>query len=213
MKKHCSLTVRKTTVTNRGKTFAVIEPLKPLDYLFVVSGSVDQPGLFGYPSALRKLSLLVSLSARHPEAVLHVPIRPCKPTYLAHLPDSSLHLALCHHTLQLRHSDWKDIRNRLGNWQKSTLRYTDPSIEVEREFEPWYKRDADILDIKEAANTLFAIGSQPVLSLFAHNLKNISTAGNADDWHFHMWGHCRQRKAAQGDDDLIVTTVSRQYRP
>lgn len=213
MKRHCTITIRKTTVTNRGRAFTVIEPLKPLEYLYAVNGSYSQPGLFGYPSALRKLSVLASIAAKHPEAVVHIPIHSCKPTYLADMPDTSLHIALCHHTLQLRYSNWKDIRSRLANWHMSTLRYTDPSVDVDCEQAPWYERDADILDIKEAANTLFAIGSQPVLALFANNLHWQSTAENADDWHFHMWGHCRQRRFASGDDDLVVTSVSRQYRP
>lgn len=207
------ITVRKTTVTHRGKGFTVFEPLKPLDHLYLVSERRLSRQLFGYPSSLRKLSLLASLSAKHPEAVVHVRIHSTRPTYLDFLPDDSLHIALCHHSLQLRYSDWKDIRSKLANWRPTTLRIPDPAVEVECEGQHWQKRDADILDFKEAAHTEFVIGSQPVLAFFAHKLYCLSTVSDNYDDDFRMLGLCRQRKFAPGDDDLIVASVSKNYRP
>lgn len=168
--------VRVQSAPIRGRTVTVLCPESVPAKLAVHTNTGYKTRIFGDDQALSFVRDAAMLASVHRDAVVFVRTSRLLPKWAADSGPGS-DLLLCHHSLQLRRSDWKFMRNHLSTGKAHDMDV--PRTPENEEIEPWSNDRAD-LDVR--FSTAFVVASAPVFRLFATQCE-IAMDGSG------CWGH------------------------
>jgi hypothetical protein len=148
-----------------GREHRVIRPDRPATRLVLHDDSFWYSG-YADREALAQLATLWSLAAVSPRSIIHVPTRQNTSPF----EGRSVDLVLSYALLQLRPSQWKAIRARLGNGAPHKISvpdFADAQMDYTRLHHQEYR---DLLNFDSAGDTLFVTGSRESFQRAAHEL-------------------------------------------
>jgi hypothetical protein len=190
--------VRHGTVPLRGGAVPVLEPYRRKGRLTAVHYGGGNPTVCGDAGGMHQLSQCMALAARWKEAVIFLPSMGFAPTWCTWEPCD---LVLCHHSLALRRSRWKELRRCLRRRDVRSVNVP----RIDRDFHiatpglPPYRHD--FADIEVVGRTMFVVGSDPIFRTLAKMAAWLVDARSEGD-HNHLFGLSRHEHRTGAQDDL-----------
>jgi len=163
----------------------VISPFSNCQRVFGCEFS-GAPGTCSDSSGSLLLADCSQLAARRAKAVVFVPRGSLRPEWVS----EGLDVVFCHHSLQLPHSAWKDMRGRLRWEGDRTVSLRD--LDMDAEGPVCYPEDpsADVIVLAQHARTLVFTGSEAAFECLARRYRWLSTCQDTGG-HFHLFGMMR----------------------
>jgi len=151
-----------------GREHRVIRPDRPATRLVLHDDSFWYSG-YADREALAQLATLWSLAAVSPRSIIHVPTR----RNTSPFEGRSVDLVLSYALHQLRPSQWKALRARLGGGAPHKVHVPD-FANAEMDHTRLHHREyRDLLNFDSASDTLFVTGSRESFKRAAHQLRTV----------------------------------------
>ncbi len=164
-------------VRYHGNNYIIIKPLTQFDELYVCEVDAKRYILFGDRSTLEELSYHVMCIRNNPGYVLFIPTKKPNSEYLSSrwMCMKSYDLVISHHSKQLQHKLWKELRKLL-------FKVDIVSLESVEYGEPDYarysfKENKDLLIAESRFDTLFLCGSGNVFDILADSASHVAEWG------------------------------------
>lgn len=191
----------------RGGQVCVYSPEEPVGH-FVATSHADYDWTVACNGpAAEMLARFTMLIAGKKEALVYIPKTGARPTWLRPHFESQ-DLVLCHHSLQLAPSAWKEMRQRLSKPRLKTLSIREPDVDAERPIRYEQNGAADVFDQNSHSGTLFLTASEPAFAYLAGDFQSLSTCLETGD-NSHLFDLSRhERRIRHQSVDLTALFVA-----